>query len=139
MKRLGWLGLAAILLGAIVAGVITADTESRLQSVAMLVVTDHPGCEGRGQLWVQLGNAGKQTVVSVDGIVSIAEPGSDGLVPVGNFHLDLSVPPLGQASACIWIDEAALAGRDRASVSWLARATAVTLAATESGQPATQR
>lgn len=128
MKRLKWLGLAAILLGAIIVGFITADTDDRLQNLAILAIADHPGCEGRGQLWLQLGNAGERAVTRVDGIVSITETGSDRLIPVGNFTIEQAIAPLQQASACIAIDETALAGRDRAAVTWLARATALTFA-----------
>jgi hypothetical protein len=44
---------------------------------------------------------------------------------MGNFELAGPVAPGAKVDACVAFDEARLAGRDRASLTWLARATAV--------------
>lgn len=125
MNRLPLVGVSAILLGAVAVGLINADQDRTLQSALVLADTKVPGCDAPGQLWLELYNVADRAIVSVDGILSLADSPGGEPVPFGNFHLDLPVLPYLHRGACVAIDEARLAGRNRTEASVLARASAI--------------
>ena len=129
MNRLTVIGVGAVLVGAVVAGFMSADREQALQGAMPLASTTTPGCTDAGRLWVELYNATDRPIAALDGILSRADAAGAEPVPVGNFRLDLPVSPGQHAGACIAFDEAGIAGRNRSEVNILARATDITFAA----------
>ena len=127
MNRLTILAVGAVLVGAVVAGFMTAEREQTLQSAVLLANTTTPGCDAAGQLWLELYNVTDRPIASVDGILSLAVAGRDP-VPIGNFSMTVPVPPSQHAGQCVAVDEARLGGPDRKALDILARSTAVTFA-----------
>lgn len=127
MNRLTILAVGAVLIGAVVAGVMTADRDQTLQGAVFLANTTTPGCDAAGQLWLELYNVTDRPIAAVDGVLSLAVEGRDP-VPIGNFSMNVPVPPSQHAGQCVAVDEARLTGPDRKALNILARSTAVTFA-----------
>jgi hypothetical protein len=125
VNRLTILAVGAVLVGAVVAGYMTAEREQTLQSAVLLASTTTTGCDSAGQLWLELYNVTDRPIASVDGILSLAVEGRDP-IPIGNFSMNVTVPRSQHAGQCVAVDEARLAGPDRKAVNVLARSTAVT-------------
>lgn len=106
---------------------MTADRDQTLQGAVFLANTTTPGCDAAGQLWLELYNVTDRPIAAVDGILSLAVEGRDP-IPIGNFSMDVPVPPSQHAGQCVSVDEARLAGPDRKAINVLARSTAVTFA-----------
>jgi hypothetical protein len=126
-----WLiGAMLVLALAAVIGWLNAGNELQLQSALVLADVTTTGCDGAGQVHLLLGNAADRPMQKVTGVLSVAGPGTDQPTPVGNFEITGPIAPGQKVEACAAVDETLLAGRDRGSLDWLARATAV-----EFGEP----
>jgi hypothetical protein len=125
LNRLWLAGGLLVLAIAGVIGWLNAGREAQLVDALILADVSTPGCDGPGQVHLVLGNAAARSIARVEGVLSISAPGADQPTPMGNFELAGPVAPGAKVDACVAFDEARLAGRDRASLTWLARATAV--------------
>lgn len=128
MNRFWFIGGGMVLAIAAFIGWLNAGNELRLQSALVLADITTPGCDGAGQLRLVLGNAADRPMQRVAGVLSVTGPGIDSPTPVGNFEITGPIAPGQKVEACSAIDESLLAGRDRATLDWLARATAVEFA-----------
>jgi len=121
-----WLiGGALVLMIAAILGWLVAGRNEQLDTALILADVTTPGCDGPGQVHLTLGNAAGRVMTKVEGVLSIAATGSETPTPAGNFELAGPIEPGRKLEACVAVDETALAGRDRATQVWLARATAV--------------
>ncbi len=125
MDRFWLIGGGLVLAIAAFIGWLNAGSELRLQSALVLADTTTPGCDRAGQVHLVLGNAADQPMQKVTGVLSATGPGIDQPTPVGNFEITGPVAPGQKVETCAALDESLLAGRDRATLDWLARATAV--------------
>jgi hypothetical protein len=121
-----WLiGGALVLALAALIGWLNAGNELQLQSALILADVTTPGCDGAGQVHLMLGNAADRPMQRVTGVLSVVGSPTDQATPVGNFEITGPIVPGRKVEACAAVDEILLAGRDRATLDWLARATAV--------------
>ena len=126
MNRL-WLLLGlAVLVAAIIFGWLSAGRQAQLDSALLLADVTAPGCDAPGQVQLTLGNASDRPILTVEGVLSVADSASSEPVPIGNFTIDGPVEPGARAESCVPLDEAKIAGKDRRALVWLARATVVT-------------
>ena len=128
MNRLWLTGGLLVLAIAIVIGWLNAGNEARLGTALVLADVTTPGCDGAGQVRLTLGNASDRPMLEVRGVISVAESTTAQPDPLGNFELVGPIPPGQKLEACVAVDDTPLAGRDRAALIWLARATVVEFA-----------
>jgi len=129
LNRLWLIGGCVVLGIAVVIGWLNAGNEARLEAALVLADVTTPGCDGPGEVHLVLGNAADRPMQTVAGVLSVAGSATEQPEPVGNFEVTGPIAPGQKAQACVGVDESLLAGRDRAVLLWLARATAVTFVA----------
>lgn len=125
MNRLLWLLGLLVLVGAGVLGLLSAGNQTRLDTALILADVATPGCDAPGQVHLVLGNAGDRPIGKVEGVLSVAATDAEPPVPVGNFDVAGPVGPGQRLEACVPVDESQLAGKDRVTLTWLARATVI--------------
>ena len=116
MNRLWLTGGLLVLAIAIVIGWFNAGNEARLGTALVLADVTTPGCDGAGQVRLTLGNASDRPMLEVRGVISVAGSTTAQPDPLGNFELTGPIPPGQKLEACVAVDEAPLAGRDRAAL-----------------------
>jgi len=125
LNRFWLIGGGVVLAAAGVIGWLNAGNELQLASALVLADVTTPGCDGAGQVHLVLGNAADRPMQRVAGVLSVMGPGADQPTPVGKFEITGPIAPGQKVEACATVDVALLAGRDRTTLDWLARATAV--------------
>ena len=124
MGRYWLIGGVLVLAIAAVIGWLNASSQTELEQLPVLAEATEPGCDAPGQLWLTVGNASNRSVLSADGVISIARSYDEMPFAVGNFHFDGPLLPGLQRRFCAAIEEPELGAVDRKRVWWLARATA---------------
>jgi hypothetical protein len=125
LTRLWLIGGVLVLAAAGLFGWLSANKEAQLDVALILADATAPGCDGVGQVHLVLGNAADKPMTKVEGVLSVAASADATPTPIGNFELSGTFPPGQKSEACVPVDESQLTGKDRATLVWLARATAI--------------
>lgn len=125
MNRLWLIGGGLLLLIAAILGWLSASRNDQLDTALILADVTTPGCDTPGRVHLTLGNASGRTITRVEGVLSVAAGGYAAPAPAGNFEVTGAIAPGQKLEACVPVEEPLSAGNDRATLLWLARATAI--------------
>lgn len=125
MNRLWLIGGGVVLAIAAILGWLSASRNDQLDTALILADVTTPGCDMPGRVHLTLGNASQRTMTRVEGVLSVATAGNAAPAPAGNFEVDGAIAPGQKLEACVAVDEPPSTAGDRATLLWLARATAI--------------
>lgn len=125
MNRLWLIGGGLLLLIAAILGWLSASRNDQLDTALILADVTTPGCDTLGRVHLTLGNASGRTMTRVEGVLSVAAGGNAVPAPAGNFEVTGAIAAGQKLDACVPVEEPLSAGNDRATLLWLARATAI--------------